>query len=135
MVMVLLEGIFWVKSPKSRVMRTAGGSVGPGFGGMPGIASAISKESKAENGQGSGTYYQYVLTVSNPTETARDSWKIQLAFSCGIELQNGWNGMYEAEGNTLTISSMDYNGAIGEGGSVENVGFIIRAEEGCRLEE
>lgn len=43
--------------------------------------------------------------------------------------------MHDASGNVLIISSMDYNGYIDGNGSVENVGFIIRAEEDCRLEE
>ena len=105
--------------------------------GSTAISDGLNITAKVVNSweQGGGTYYQYDLVISNPSETARNGWKIQLTFSCNITLENGWNGTYEAEGNTLTISSMDYNGYIDKGSSVENVGFIIRAEEECRLEE
>lgn len=118
-----------------------GGSVLPSSTKTPGNAAAVSDglniTAKVTNswGQGSDSHIQYELSISNPTETARSEWKIQLTFSSNIALENGWNGVYEAEGDTLTISSMDYNGFIDKNGSVENIGFIIKTEEGCRLEE
>ncbi len=79
--------------------------------------------------QDNETYFQYDVTITNPTEAALESWSVQLSFHCDITLLNGWNGIYEAEGNTLTISSMDYNGSISPGGSVENIGFILYMPE------
>ena len=101
------------------------------------VSEGLSITAKIINswGQGSDTYYQYDLSISNPGEAARTEWEIQLIFSCDIALENGWNGVYDASGNVLIISSMDYNGYIDGNGSVENVGFIIHAEEDCRLEE
>ncbi len=101
------------------------------------VSEGLSITAKIINswGQGSDTYYQYDLSISNPGEAARTEWEIQLIFNCDIALKNGWNGVYDASGNVLIISSMDYNGYIDGNGSVENVGFIIRAEEDCRLEE
>ena len=76
------------------------------------------------------TFYQYNLKITNTGETARNDWSVCLGFSGDITLNNGWNGNYHAQGSTLTITSMDYNGYIGAGESVENIGFIIQGAEG-----
>lgn len=56
-------------------------------------------------------------------------------FSQDITLSGSWNGNYQAEGNTLTISSMDYNGSISQGGSAENIGFILYGAENLEIRE
>ena len=84
-------------------------------------------------GQENETFFQYDLTLTNSTDTVYDNWTIQLTFSSEITLQDSWNGVYKVEGNLLTISSMDYNGSIETGGIVENIGFILRADESCSL--
>ena len=77
--------------------------------------------------------FQYSLTISNPTNTDCDSWIVVLNFNSSITLDGSWNGNYQVNGNKLTISSMDYNGAIPAGGSVGDVGFIVRGEKGLGL--
>lgn len=79
--------------------------------------------------------FQYVLTVSNPTDTDCTGWSIQLTFNGEIALNSGWNGNYLAEGSRLTITSMDYNGKIAAGSSVGDVGFILQGEKGLVLTE
>ena len=76
--------------------------------------------------QNQESYYQYEATVTNSGDTALDSWKIILTFEGDITLENGWNGNYQTEGNTLTITNMDYNGYLDTGGSAENIGFILK---------
>lgn len=85
-------------------------------------------------GQGDESYYQYRLTLTNSADGDRNGWTIHLSFSGGIELSGGWNGQYQAEGNLLTISSMDYNAFIGKGGSVGDIGFIVKGGENLAIE-
>ena len=79
--------------------------------------------------------FQYVLTVSNPTDMDCTGWSVQLTFNGELALNSGWNGNYLAEGSRLTITSMDYNGKITAGGSVGDVGFILQGEKGLALTE
>lgn len=78
-------------------------------------------------------FCQYTLTVKNPTDTDCSSWTVELNFSGEISLESGWNGNYQVDGSRLTISSVDYNGAIPAGGSVGDVGFIVRGNKGFGL--
>ena len=77
--------------------------------------------------------FQYSLTISNPTDTDCDNWIVELSFNGSITLDGCWNGNYQVDGNKLIISSVDYNGAIPAGGSVGDVGFIVRGEKGLSL--
>ena len=79
--------------------------------------------------------FQYMLTISNPTDTDCTGWAVQLDFNGEIELNSGWNGNYRAEGSRLTITSVDYNGKIAAGGSVGDVGFILQGGKGLALIE
>lgn len=79
--------------------------------------------------------FQYMLTVSNPTDTDCTGWSVHLDFNGEITLNSGWNGNYLVEGNRLTITSMDYNGKITVGGSVDDVGFILQGEKGLAFTE
>ncbi len=82
------------------------------------------------NGQ---QFYQYTLTVKNTASQPCESWKAELKFSGDIHLSDGWNGQYTVRGDTLHISSVDYNGRIAAGGSVENGGFIISGAAGLTI--
>lgn len=88
----------------------------------------LTVESRVVNSweQNNETYYQYEVEITNPGDTAQDGWKITLTFEGDIALQDGWNGNYQAEGNMLTITQMDYNGHLEAGGSVGGIGFILR---------
>ena len=77
--------------------------------------------------------FQYVLTISNTSDAALSSWSVQLEFNGNIALDSGWNGNYQAEGSRLIITSMDYNGNIVSGGSVGDIGFILRGDMGLEL--
>ena len=85
-------------------------------------------------GQGDESYYQYRLTLTNSADGDRKGWTIRLTFSGGIELNGSWNGQYQAEDNILTISSMDYNAFISKGGSVGDIGFIVKGGENLVIE-
>ncbi|MCI8551183.1 MAG: cellulase family glycosylhydrolase [Lachnospiraceae bacterium] len=74
-------------------------------------------------------FCQYALTVSNSSETEMDGWSVSLTFQEEISLSDGWNGEYKVEGNTLTVSAVDYNRKIPAGGTVSDVGFIVGGVE------
>lgn len=69
--------------------------------------------------------YQYSVTVTNTSQSNCARWKIELLFAQAFTLQDGWNGDYTVQGNTLVISGKDYNGALAPGGSAADIGFII----------
>lgn len=69
--------------------------------------------------------YQYDVTVKNTADADCASWEIALPFDGEFSLSDGWNGNYTAEGETLRIANMPYNGAIAAGSSVRDVGFIV----------
>ena len=58
-----------------------------------------------------------------------DGWSVSLTFQEEISLSDGWNGEYKVEGNTLTVSAVDYNRKIPAGGTVSDVGFIVGGVE------
>ncbi len=85
-------------------------------------ASAVLRGNWEENG---APAYQYDLTIKNKGETDCSSWEINVPFAGEIKLSSGWNGNYTAEGSTLHITSVDYNGTIAAGSSIRDVGFIV----------
>ncbi len=85
-------------------------------------ASAVVRGNWEENG---APTYQYDLTIKNKGETDCSSWEIDIPFDGDVKLSNGWNGNYTAEGSTLHITSVDYNGTIPAGSSIRDVGFIV----------
>lgn len=82
------------------------------------------------NGQ---QFYQYELKIKNTSGKACQSWAVDVKFSGDISLSDGWNGQYTADGDTLHISSVDYNGSIPADGSVDNVGFIVSGAAGLKV--
>lgn len=70
-------------------------------------------------------FFQYTLTVKNNGDQECESWAVKVKFNGKINLSEGWNGKYSVRGDTLYISSMDYNGKIASGGTAGNVGFIL----------
>lgn len=73
-------------------------------------------------------FYQYELTIRNTSDQPCQSWAVDVKFNGDISLSDSWNGRFVAEGDTLHISSVDYNGSIDAGGSTDEVGFIVSGE-------
>ncbi|MDL2236769.1 cellulase family glycosylhydrolase [Christensenellaceae bacterium OttesenSCG-928-K19] len=82
-----------------------------------------------------GVAYQYVATVQNNTDGELSTWKLRLVFNQDIELQDGWNGEYNITGDTLTITPMEYNAVVAQGGAVSDIGFILESAPGLELLE
>ncbi len=83
------------------------------------------------NGQ---QFYQYDLTVKNTSGQPCQSWTVDVKFNGDISLSDSWNGQYSAEGDTLHISSVDYNGNLSAGGSTGDVGFIVSGAAGLEIQ-
>lgn len=86
------------------------------------------------NGWGMGPYFkQYVLSLKNTGTEEKSNWKLVLTFSEKIELESGWCGKFTVNKKTLTIAPEDYNSRIAPGGSVDNIGFIIKGSSVPKL--
>ena len=83
------------------------------------------------NGQ---QFCQYDLTVKNTSGQPCQSWAVDVKFNSDISLSDSWNGQYSAEGDTLHISSVDYNGNLSAGGSTGDVGFIVSGAAGLEIQ-
>lgn len=82
------------------------------------------------NGWGEGPYFkQYALRVENTGTKELSGWKLVLTFSDQIELESGWCGHFKVSKKTLTVTPEDYNSGIAAGGSVDNVGFIVKGSQ------
>lgn len=70
-------------------------------------------------------FYQYEMTVENVSGADLDGWQANIVFNEAPELSDSWNGVFTVEGNTLHITSADYNGQLRNGDIAENIGFIV----------
>ncbi len=85
---------------------------------------------------GAGTYsYLYRLTVDNTTGNAISQWNLTLTFSEDVTLTDSWNGTCSVNGSTVTISNADYNGALGDGESASDIGFIVEGSSDLTLQD
>ncbi len=76
------------------------------------------KYSVSNSWENSGvSMYGLEFGIENNTGAAVDGWILVLEIE-GLSSCEGWNAAYSVSGNTLNISSAEYNGAIGAGQSV-----------------
>lgn len=80
-----------------------------------------------------GKNYQYDLVLTNSGSQATGSWAIDIHFSGDITVSSGWGGNFTANGNTLHITSLDYNGKIAAGSSLGDIGFIITGPSDLKM--
>ncbi|MBQ8823155.1 MAG: cellulase family glycosylhydrolase [Lachnospiraceae bacterium] len=74
-----------------------------------------------------GNYYNCNITLTNTSGNDITGWEIYIDLSGkDFKLDTGWNGDYVSEGNVLKITNKDYNGTVSAGGSVGDIGFIIK---------
>lgn len=74
--------------------------------------------------QDNKNYYQYAITVKNTGQKKSAKWTMSVTFSKKPQFVQGWNGKYSRKGNTITIKSESYNGALKKNESTE-IGFIV----------
>lgn len=75
---------------------------------------------------GDGRYAQYSLTVRNTGGGDVDGWSVEIPMEGEFEVVNSWNGNFEVSGAGLIVTPVDYNASITAGGSVGDIGFIVR---------
>lgn len=73
-------------------------------------------------------YVVQPVTVTNGT-TARTSWTVTFTLPSGHTLSGSWNANVSVSGQTVTASSMGYNGALGSGAST-SFGFQVTRPNG-----
>lgn len=96
-----------------------------------GLNGTITLKSSWE--EGGKTCYQFDLSLSNPGTSSVSQWAIDIHFDGDVELKSGWSGNYSANGNTLHITNADYNGNIGAGSSISDMGFMITGKSGLTV--
>ncbi len=74
---------------------------------------------------GGADVYMYDITVTNTSGSAVTSWTVTLDFDGNVTVSDNWNCTCTASGKTLTLHSMDYNGALADGESAEGIGVIV----------
>lgn len=82
---------------------------------------------------GDKRYYQYAVSMENKGEETYNDWKLTLQFGGSFELQDGWNGNYTVDKDTLLIQAKDYNNKLAAGSSTSDVGFIICGSANLKL--
>lgn len=86
-------------------------------------------------GSDGGTSYNYSLTITNNSGKSVDGWEITLQFTDTITAVQGWSGNFTIAGSSLHISNVDYNGAIADGESKQDIGFIITGSDSLKIKE
>ncbi len=70
---------------------------------------------------------QFDVKITNKTSEALKDWSIELTVPEGAAVENSWNGNFELEKKTLTITPVEYNGEIAANGTLGDIGFIMNA--------
>jgi glucuronoarabinoxylan endo-1,4-beta-xylanase len=58
------------------------------------------------------------ITIKNNSATAIDGWQLTWDFGGTQKISNLWNGSYTQDGNSVTVTNLDYNATIPAGGTV-----------------
>lgn len=63
---------------------------------------------------------QYSISLTNPTQSAVNGWRIELSVPEGATIAEGgaWNAKFDIKGQVLTITPLDYNQSISAGGAL-----------------
>ncbi|MGN0394961.1 MAG: cellulase family glycosylhydrolase [Coprococcus sp.] len=68
------------------------------------------------------------ITICNNTSDNVKDWKMDIIFASDISIADIWNGDEKVEGNTLSITPLDYNSEIPSKGNV-SFGYNISSED------
>lgn len=80
------------------------------------------------------TCFLYDLTADNYS-AALEEWTVRIPFSGPVTVTDNWNCEASAKGNVLTLTNTDYNGAVATGGSIADVGFIVKGSSSLAVVE
>ena len=96
-----------------------------------GLEGTVTLKSKWESG--GKTCYQYDMTLTNPGDQSLKGWAIDIHFSDNVELDSSWGGKFTANGNTIHVVSESYNEKLEAGGTLKDLGFILKGPGGLTV--
>lgn len=96
-----------------------------------GLEGTVTLKSKWESG--GKTCYQYDMTLTNPGDQSLKGWAIDIHFSENVELDSSWGGKFTANGNTIHVVSESYNEKLEAGGTLKDLGFILKGPGGLTV--
>lgn len=72
--------------------------------------------------------YKFDTTLTNDSSDIVKDWTIKITFESDINVSDNWNCEAQVDGNTLTLTPVDYNSEITSGSSQGDIGYIIDAQ-------
>ncbi len=75
---------------------------------------------------GSATCVQYTIQITNNGSAASGDWKVTINLGCTAEINQIWGGKGSISGNTVTVTPESYNKSIPAGGTLSDVGIILK---------
>lgn len=73
-----------------------------------------------------GFYAQVDVSAKNNTSKDLEGWTIKISVPSGTEISSSWNGDFTVSGGYIIIKPADYNGTIGAGATLSDIGLIIK---------
>lgn len=71
--------------------------------------------------------FQAAITITNTGPSSISAWTLQWTFSGNQQITNGWNGSFGQNRQTVTVTSLSYNGTIASGSNVSGIGFTANS--------
>lgn len=72
--------------------------------------------------------FKFDSSITNETSNTVKNWTIKITFESDITVSDNWNCEAQVDGNTLTLTPVDYNSEITSGNSQGDIGYIIDAQ-------
>lgn len=79
-------------------------------------------------------YQQYNISIQN-TKQQQYNWTIQLTFNQQVKVDQSWNCQVKTNDNVVILTPLDYNQTIKQGQTIQDIGLIIKAKKGIKLEK
>lgn len=84
---------------------------------------------------GEGPYNaQYNVKIVNNTSSDISGYKVQVTYKDKVSVDSGWCGTITAKDKTITIKPEDYNSTVVAGGTIDNIGFILKSNKEIKVE-
>lgn len=79
-------------------------------------------------------YQQYNISIQN-IKQQQYNWTIQLTFNQQVKVDQSWNCQVKTNDNVVILTPLDYNQTIKQGQTIQDIGLIIKAKKGIKLEK
>lgn len=77
--------------------------------------------------------YNVVFTITNNSGRNIDGWTLIIEVENLVELSSKWNGNFTTSGNKITITNVEYNKNIADGGTCGNIGCCIVVKNNLKI--